>query len=46
MHQVRSVPNNFLQKQQGDQGGKAFAFCVVTANDKHAEPSFKSKRRA
>ena len=46
MYQLRSVPNNFLQKQQGVQGLKAFAFCVVTVNDKHAEPSFKRKRRA
>ena len=30
--------------KQGVKGLKAFAFCVVTVNDKHAKPRFTRKR--
>ena len=31
--------------QEGVQGLQAFAFCVVTVNDEHTKPYFKTKRR-
>ena len=37
------LPNNIIQQEA--QGIQAFAFCVVTVNDKHAEPRLKRKRR-
>ena len=32
-------------KKQGVQGLQAFAFCVLTVNNKHMERRFKRKRR-
>ena len=35
----------FNKPKQGLQGLQAFAFCVITVNDKHIEPRFKKKCR-
>ena len=37
--------SNLLKIKHGVQGLQVFAFCVVTANDKHTEPRLKRKRR-
>ena len=34
-----------IDREQGAQGLKAFAFCEVTLNDEHTKPRFKRKRR-
>ena len=40
-----SQHNNLIYiLKQGVQGLQAFAFCVVTINDKYMEPRFKRKR--
>ena len=33
-----------MTNEQGVQGLQAFAFCVVTVNEKHTEPRFKRER--